>query len=250
MHKIDIPSQNIRRDSMLSILLGYLGQILGQFFLHGYVSGGYTFPKPLSAKEEEKYLELHRQGDEEARRILIEHNLRLVAHIAKKYSPVGTYDVDDLISIGSIGLIKAIDSFDSNKNIRLATYASRCIANEILMVLRANKNHTRETSLQEPIGTDSEGNTISLLSILCSDEEDIEDGISLKIQIKKLYNAIGKKLLPRERQIIGMRYGLDGNDVLTQREIAGKLDISRSYVSRIETKAINKLKEEFVDDEK
>lgn len=234
---------------MFNVLFDFIMQLFGQLFLHGYVSNGYVFPKPLSAKEEEKYIALCRQGDEEARRILIEHNLRLVAHIAKKYSPTAGYDVDDLISIGSIGLIKAIDSYDGGKNIRLATYASRCIANEILMVMRANKHRSRETSLQEPIGTDSEGNTISLLNILCSEDDDIEDEVSLRMQIKKLYKAIETRLLPREREIINMRYGLDGEDSLTQREIAFKLDISRSYVSRIETKALSKLRDEFGDDE-
>ncbi len=233
---------------MFGVLFDFVMRLFGQLFLHGYVSNGYVFPKPLSAKEEEKYLALCREGDEEARRILIEHNLRLVAHIAKKYSPTPGYDVDDLISIGSIGLIKAVDSFDKEKNIRLATYASRCIANEILMVMRANKHRSKETSLQEPIGTDSEGNTISLLNILCSDDN-IEDDISLRMQTKKLCKAVEDRLLPREKDILNMRYGLDGNDPLTQREIAGRLRISRSYVSRIETKALSKLREEFGDDE-
>ena len=235
---------------MFSIFLSYITQLFCQFFLHGYVSNGYTFPKPLSAAEEERYLALCKEGDESARRILIEHNLRLVAHIAKKYAPTADYDTDDLISVGSIGLIKAIDSFDKKKNIRLATYASRCIANEILMVMRAGKHKSRETSLQEPIGTDSEGNTITLLNILCSEADNIEDEISFKMQVKKLYTAIADKLLPREKSIISMRYGLDGSDELTQREIASKLDISRSYVSRIETKALSKLREALDEENK
>lgn len=233
---------------MFSMFFSYIAELFCHLFLHGYVSNGYIFPKPLSAKEEEKYLALCRGGDEDARRILIEHNLRLVAHIAKKYSPTPGYDVDDLISIGTIGLIKAIDSFDESKNIRLATYASRCISNEILMLMRASKNRKKEVSLEEPIGTDSEGNTISLLNILCNEDGDIEGEISTKMLVKKLYKAIDERLLPRERQIINMRYGLDGKDGITQREIASKLNISRSYVSRIETKALFKLREEFDDD--
>ena len=234
---------------MLGILLECIARLFGSIFMHGYVSNGYIFPKPLSVKEEAKYLELCREGDEEARRILIEHNLRLVAHIAKKYSPTAGNDTDDLISIGSIGLIKAIDSFDKTKNIRLATYASRCIANEILMAMRAGKHRGKETSLQEPIGTDSEGNSISLLNILCADDYNIDDEISLKMQTKKLYETIETELSPREKCIIIMRYGLDGSEGITQREIADKLNISRSYVSRIETKALSKLKNEFADEE-
>lgn len=234
---------------MLDILFECIARLFGSIFMHGYVSNGYVFPKPLSAREEARYLELCRDGDQDARRILIEHNLRLVAHIAKKYSPTVGNDTDDLISIGSIGLIKAIDSFDKEKNIRLATYASRCITNEILMTMRAGKHRSRETSLQEPIGTDSEGNSISLLNILCSDDDSIDDEITFKMQAKKLYDAIEAKLSPREKRIIVMRYGLNGGEGLTQREVADKLNISRSYVSRIETKVLSKLKNEFSDEE-
>lgn len=234
---------------MFGMLLDYITRLFCQIFLHGYVSGGYAFPKPLSEEEEKKYLALCRNGDEEARRILIEHNLRLVAHIAKKYSPTAGNDVDDLISIGTIGLIKAIDSFDESKNIRLATYASRCIANEILMVMRAGRKRHKEVSLQDPIGTDNEGNTISLLNIICSDDDDIDDEVLLKMHTCKLYGAIDKLLDEREKKIIIMRYGLDGNEPVTQREIAKQEHISRSYVSRIETKVIGKLREEFCNDE-
>ncbi len=235
---------------MFSLLIGYFTDLIFRVFLHGYVSNGYVFPKPLSADEEREYLNRMQNGDEKARDILIEHNLRLVAHIAKKYSSASACDTDDLISIGTIGLIKAIDSFDKNKNIRLATYASRCIANEILMVIRASKNRQREISLQDPIGTDAEGNTISLLNVVYNEDEDIDDEILLKIQTKKLYDAIEKRLAGREKDVIRMRYGLCEEDCMTQREIAKKLHISRSYVSRIETKAIEKLRCEFNDEER
>ncbi|MBE7026751.1 MAG: RNA polymerase sporulation sigma factor SigK [Ruminococcaceae bacterium] len=234
---------------MFEFLFGFFSDLIFRVFLHGYVSNNYTFPKPLTPSEENEYLKRSREGDEKARAMLIEHNLRLVAHIAKKYSPTTLCDSDDLISIGTIGLIKAIDSFDENKNIRLATYASRCIANEILMVMRAAKSRARETSLQEPIGTDSEGNTISLLNVITGSDEEIDDEISLKMQIKKLYEAIEKTLSNREKRVIKMRYGLYNDEPLTQREIAKLLKISRSYVSRIETGAINKLRGEFGDDE-
>ena len=234
---------------MFEFLFEFFSDLIFRIFLHGYVSNNYAFPKPLTPAEENEYLKRSREGDEQARALLIEHNLRLVAHIAKKYSPTTLCDSDDLISIGTIGLIKAIDSFDENKNIRLATYASRCIANEILMVMRAAKSRARETSLQEPIGTDSEGNTISLLNVITGSDEEIDDEISLKMQIKKLYEAIEKTLSNREKRVIKMRYGLYNDEPLTQREIAKLLNISRSYVSRIETGAINKLRGEFGDDE-
>ncbi len=234
---------------MFEFLFEFFSDLILRVFLHGYVSNNYVFPKPLTAAEENEYLKRAREGDEQARSALIEHNLRLVAHIAKKYSPTTLCDSDDLISIGTIGLIKAIDSFDENKNIRLATYASRCIANEILMVMRAAKSRARETSLHEPIGTDSEGNTISLLNVITGSDEEIDDEIFLKMQTKKLYEAIEKTLSNREKRVIKMRYGLYDKSALTQREIAKLLNISRSYVSRIETSAVNKLRTEFGDDE-
>ena len=230
---------------MFSFIFEFFSNLLFRIFLHGYVSNNFSFPKPLSAQEEREYLLKCRNGDESARAALIEHNLRLVAHIVKKYSPTAGNDADDLISIGTIGLIKAIDSFDETKNIRLATYASRCIANEILMVMRSSKNKQRETSLHEPIGTDSEGNTISLVNIIYNDEENIDDDILLKMQVSKLHDAIQKSLTPREKRVLALRYGLGSNEAITQREIAKLLNISRSYVSRIETKAIDKLRNEF-----
>jgi RNA polymerase sporulation-specific sigma factor len=203
-----------------------------------------SFPKPLSTKEEADYLKRCKDGDKAARDKLIEHNLRLVAHIVKKYNMVDK-ETDDLISIGTIGLIKAIDTFDELKGIRLATYASRCIDNELLMMLRSGKRLAKEVYLYDPIGSDREGNEINLLDIIEEAEIDIIENIVLEDDIKKLYHIIGKVLTEREREIICLRYGLSNHKEVTQREIAGKLGISRSYVSRIEKKALKKLRECF-----
>lgn len=206
-----------------------------------FVSGGNSFPKPLSAKEERDYLNRLAEGDSEARDKLIEHNLRLVAHIARKYSG-SVSDGEDLISIGTIGLIKGISSFDPKKGARLATYAARCVENEILMLMRSKKKTQGEVSLNDPIGTDKEGNQIYLIDVMKSDGGEVFEEIQTKENIKQLYKNIKNELSERERLIIKMRYGLiDGKDY-TQHEIADKLDISRSYVSRIEKKAIRKLK--------
>lgn len=192
-----------------------------------------------------------REGDIESRRqareILIERNLRLVAHIVKKYNTADK-DMDDLISIGTIGLIKAIDTFNLEKGIRLATYASRCIDNELLMMLRSGKKQSREVYLYEPIGADKEGNEISLLDIIETVEFDVVEDMELKENIKKLYQFVETRLSPREKEIIRLRYGLGGRKEVTQRELASKLNISRSYVSRIEKKALEKLKKEFYND--
>jgi RNA polymerase sporulation-specific sigma factor len=203
-----------------------------------------SFPKPLSTKEETDYLRRCKDGDKDARDKLIEHNLRLVAHIVKKYNMVDK-ETDDLISIGTIGLIKAIDTFDDEKGIRLATYASRCIDNELLMMLRSGKRLAKEVYLYDPIGSDREGNEINLLDIIEEAEIDIVENIVLEDDIKKLYHMIGKVLTDREREIICLRYGLSNRKEVTQREIANKLGISRSYVSRIEKKALKKLRECF-----
>ena len=203
-----------------------------------------SFPKPLSTKEEADYLLRCKEGDKEARDKLIEHNLRLVAHIVKKYN-MADKETDDLISIGTIGLIKAIDTFDDEKGIRLATYASRCIDNELLMMLRSGKRLAKEVYLYDPIGSDREGNEINLLDIIEEAEVDIIENIVLEDDIKKLYSIIGKVLTDREREIICLRYGLSNRNEVTQREIANKLGISRSYVSRIEKKALKKLRECF-----
>jgi len=208
--------------------------------LCGYMINSNSFPQPLSREEEERYLKLYAEGDENAKNILIERNLRLVAHIVKKYTNTGK-DTDDLISIGTIGLIKAISTYDSKKGTRLATYAAKCIENEILMTIRSTKKNKLELSLQEPIGVDKEGNEINLLDILGTDVDKIIDEVDLKFQIKRLYRAINQVLKDREKVIIELRYGLIDGKCKTQREIANLLGISRSYVSRIETRALAKL---------
>jgi RNA polymerase sporulation-specific sigma factor len=208
--------------------------------LFGYIQNVNSFPKPLSPEEEQYYLEEYRKGNEDAKNILVERNLRLVAHIVKKYTNTGR-EIDDLISIGTIGLIKAIITFDDLKGTRLATYAARCIENEILMTIRAAKKTKTEVSLHDPIGIDKEGNEISLIDILGSDNDVILDEVELKIQIKKLYQKMEKVLKRREKTVIELRYGLSNGVVKTQREIAEMLGISRSYVSRIEKRAIKKL---------
>ncbi len=212
--------------------------------LVSYVSSNTSFPKPLSPEEEVYYLELYEQGDEEAKNILVERNLRLVAHIVKKYHNIGR-EVDDLISIGTIGLIKAITTFNRSKGTRLATYAARCIENEILMTIRSNKKTKNEVSLQDPIGIDKEGNEISLIDILGTDCDQVLDEVELKIQVKKLYEKMSNILKNREKTVLQLRYGLANGGSKTQREIAKMLGISRSYVSRIEKRAIKKLSKSF-----
>ena len=217
------------------LLSNFMEFLCSNIFLTGYISGNNTFPKPLDEKEEEKYLQLLKTGDKKAKSILIERNLRLVAHIVKKYQ-IPNKDIDELISIGTVGLIKAIDSFDVSKGTRLATYASRCIENEILMLFRNNKKQKSETFLQDPIGVDKEGNEISLIDVLSSEKDSVIDKVEMKLQIKALYNKINSALTEREGEILKMRYGLKDGKCKTQREIAGMLGISRSYVSRIEKK--------------
>lgn len=214
------------------------------FFLFGYVSSPNSFPQPLSPEEEQKYIERFKNGDEEARNILIERNLRLVAHIVKKFNTYGS-DCDDLISIGTIGLIKAISTFDHTKGTRLATYAARCIENEILMQIRSTKKIQSEVSLQDPIGVDKEGNEIALIDVIGNEGDSVIDEVELKMQIRKLYNKMKSVLKNREKTVIELRYGLSNGVSKTQREIANMLGISRSYVSRIEKKAIKKLSKEL-----
>ena len=229
-------------------MLQYLLELVGsKIFLTGYVTGNSTFPKPLNEKEEKIYLERLKDGDVEAKRVLVERNLRLVAHIVKKYSSnyQNSKEMDDLISIGTIGLIKAIDSFDTNKGIRLATYAAKCIDNEILMFFRNTKKTKGEVFLQDPIGVDKEGNEICLIDILSSDSDSVLEAVENSLQVKELYKKMSDVLSPREKEIIQMRYGLLDGDIKTQREIAGILGISRSYVSRIEKNALKKLNKEF-----
>ncbi|MCI8553404.1 MAG: RNA polymerase sporulation sigma factor SigK [Clostridiales bacterium] len=225
---------------MLFELLNSLSNI---FYLALHVVNSGSFPRPLAAAQEREYLEAYRQqGDMEARNRLIEHNLRLVAHIIKKYYS-SVRDQDDLISIGTIGLIKAVNTFDYTKGTRLATYASRCIENEILMHFRAGKKSAQDVSISEPIDTDKDGHPLTLMDVIAEEDTTI-DHIDLKINAEKLYRYIQDTLDDREREIIELRYGLLG-DGLTQREVASKLNISRSYVSRIEKKALEKLKRRF-----
>lgn len=205
----------------------------------GFVGGGNAFPKPLSAKDEREYVQKMADGDENAKNVLIEHNLRLVAHIAKKYATESNFD--DLVSIGTIGLIKGINTFDMEKTSKLTTYIARCIENEVLMSLRLAKKSASDISLEECIGTDKEGNNMTFSDILPADNEDMCDIIDLKINTKQLYEAIRTELSPDERKIICWRYGLLNEKRKTQKEIAEALGISRSYVSRIEKRAIKKL---------
>ena len=208
-----------------------------------YIGGSDVLPPPLSKDEESDLLEKYAKGDMSARSILIERNLRLVVYIAKKFESAGM-NVEDLISIGTIGLIKAINTFKLDKNIKLATYASRCIENEILMHFRNNKKYAQDVYISDPIDTDKNGNTLTLIDII-ADEDNIEEKIDTKIKLQRLREILNTALDEREMQIISMRYGLNGNNELTQREIAKKLKISRSYVSRIETAALQKMKKMF-----
>ena len=222
-------------------LFALLGQYVCFFILHVCSNG--SFPKPLSQKEERQYLEQMKDGDNDARNKLIEHNLRLVAHIIKKY--YGTKcEQDDLVSIGTIGLIKAINTFDPDKKIRLSSYASRCIENEILMHLRTVKKTERDISLNETIDTDKDGNPLTLMDIMSVDDNILDD-LDMKLNSKKLGQYINEELSGREKTVIILRYGLNGKKPMTQKEVAGLLDISRSYVSRIETKALKILRHRF-----
>ncbi|MCQ2513732.1 MAG: RNA polymerase sporulation sigma factor SigK [Ruminococcus sp.] len=222
-------------------LIGFLGQYLCFFILH--VCGSGSFPKPLSEKKEHEYLERSAKGDIEARNILVEHNLRLVAHIIKKY--YGTQsEQDDLVSIGTIGLIKAINTYNPDKNIKLSSYASRCIENEILMHFRYAKKSAQDISLNETIDTDKDGNPLTLLDIMSVDDN-IIDNLDFKLNSKKLGQFINEELDEREKTIITLRYGLNGKEPMTQKNVAKLLNISRSYVSRIETKALKALRKKF-----
>lgn len=222
------------------LLANVIEVISGSLFLTGYISNSNTFPTPLDEKEEQAYLKKLKDGDKEAKAVLVERNLRLVAHIVKKYS-FPNKDVDELISIGTVGLIKAIDSFDVSKGTRLATYASRCIENEILMLFRNSKKQKSEVYLQDPIGVDKEGNAICLIDVLSSEKDSVIDKVENNLQVKALYDKMSESLSKREYNIIIMRYGLEDGKCKTQREIAALLNISRSYVSRIEKKALKKL---------
>ena len=226
------------------LLSGFIQFLHTAIFSVGYISGTQLFPEPLTADEERECLIKLKDGDDEARNILIEKNLRLVAHVCKKYSN-SNVDQDDLISIGTIGLIKGINSFDVDKGAKLSTYVSRCIDNEILMHFRSTKKLSSEVFLNEPIGKDKDDNVVTLQEVLENDERSVEDSVDLKFKVKLLYEKMKSILKDRERTILELRFGLDGNKPKTQIEIAQSMGISRSYVSRIETKAIGKLAKEL-----
>lgn len=222
--------------TMSELLIILSGIIVGV----GYIQSSNLFPEPLSQVDEKMYLKQMNDGDMDARKILIERNLRLVAHISKKYVSTGV-ELDDLISIGCIGLIKGINSFNAEKSIKLATYTSKCIENEILMYLRSNKKRMQDMYLNEPIGKDKDDNEITLQEIIENDTRNIEEEVDLKLKIKYMYEKMKTVLKRREKQILELRYGLNGQTPKTQCEIAKDFNISRSYVSRIESKAIDKL---------
>lgn len=221
--------------------INFLGQYIFTFILH--ICGNGKFPKPLSEDKEKEYLLKSKNGDIKARNILVEHNLRLVAHIIKKYYAVNV-DQDDLVSIGTIGLIKAINTFDMDKNIKLSSYASRCIENEILMHFRNLKKSSQNVSLEDAVDIDKDGNTLKLMDLLSIDD-DFADNLDKKLNLQKINKYLTETLTKRELQIINLRYGLNGSKPLTQREVSSIMNISRSYVSRIEKKALEKLKERY-----
>ena len=225
-------------------MIEFISLIKELLIFAGYLSSGKSFPKPLNKQQEKECLLRWEKGDENAKNMLVEHNLRLVAHIVKKYQNTALSN-DDLISIGTIGLIKAVNSFSRKRGTQLATYAAKCIENEVLMALRASKKIKSEVSLSDPIGTDKEGNEITLIDILGTKSDMVAEQAELRIQTKMLYSLIDKCLTRREKAVVEMRYGLNGMRPQTQREIAKKTGISRSYVSRIESKAVSKLSEEL-----
>ncbi len=221
---------------VFELIISMFSQVL---YLSGYITRSDSFPPALSPEEEEKYLNRLKEGDNDARRILIEHNLRLVAHIVKKYSDDN--NAEDFISIGTIGLIKGIDTYDFEKNKKLSSYISRCIENEILMALRRDKKRSGEVSLDEAIGSDKDGNSLTLSELIPAETEDIADILWARLEEKKLYSAMKSCLTPTEIEILNKRYGLLNKERKTQQEVASELGISRSYVSRIEKRCLKKL---------
>ena len=226
-------------------MIGFLTMLLREclFFL-GYVTGGQQYPKPLTMAEEKRCLTEMAAGSEDARRELILHNLRLVSHIAKKYTVPGCTP-EDLTSIGTVGLIKAVDSFDPTKGIRLSSYASRCIENEILMCLRASQKRKGDVSLQEPIGMDGEGNEITLIDVLGTEPEAVHGEVERRVSLQSIRKLVDQSLKGREATVIRMRYGLMDGKTYAQQEVAQKLGVSRSYISRIEKKALERLRVAF-----
>lgn len=233
---------------MLEVFYVILGRL---FFFTGAVQDGNSYPKPLSSEEEERYLRLARGGDKVAKDMLVKHNMRLVAHIVKKYT--GAAETDDMISVGSIGLIKAINTYQPGRGTRLATYIARCVENEILMLIRAGKKHKNSVSLSDPVGTDKDGNELTFMDLLFEKEDKVFGSVEQRLMQEKFLAAIKELLEERETEIICLRYALTGDVPLAQREVAQRLHISRSYVSRIEKRALNKLrtglkKEDFLSD--
>ena len=223
------------------MFLEFLWSLLGKIaFFTGTIGTKNSFPKPLSKEEEEHYLSLAAKGDKQAKDMLVRHNMRLVAHIVKKYT--GAAEADDLISVGSIGLIKAIGSYQSGHGTTLATYTARCIENEILMLIRANKKHKNTLSLSDPVGTDKDGNELTLMDLLFEKEDCVFEQVERRVQRERLLADIQRILTEREYTIICLRYALKGGIPLPQREVANVLKISRSYISRIEKRAIEKLR--------
>ncbi len=228
---------------MIQSLLGMFKDLM---LFGSFVNVNSGFPMPLSPEKEAEYIQKNLEGDKNAAEILIRHNLRLVAHIAKKYSNYP--DADELISVGSIGLIKAVSTFNPSHGAHLATYAARCIENEILMMLRAGKKHLGNVSLSDSVGTDKDGNELALIDLLPETGENVITDVETRLQTERIMQIIQKVLLPREYKIIAMRYGIGGGAELTQKEVAEKFGISRSYVSRIEKKAIEKIRAELKDE--
>lgn len=219
----------------------FLWAIFGKlFFFTGTIGGKNSFPKPLTKEEEERCLALAKQGDKQAKDTLVRHNMRLVAHIVKKYS--GAAETDDLISVGSIGLIKAINTYEAGHGTALATYTARCIENEILMLIRANKKHKGNLSLSDPVGTDKDGNELTLMDLLFEKEDGVFDEVEGAVRREKLVGEMRRILSDREFTVLSLRYALKGGVPLPQREVAKVLRISRSYISRIEKRALDKLK--------
>lgn len=230
------------------MIFDFLTLLFDKIFLFtGMVQNKGAFPKPLSPEDEKKYLDLARGGNEEAKEILVRHNMRLVAHIVKKY--VGSAETDDLLSVGSIGLIKAINTYQDGKGTQLATYTARCIENEILMLLRSGKKHKNVVSLTDPVGTDKDGNELTLIDLLCEKEDSVFAQVEKSIWREKFVAMLKKILSEREFVILSMRYGLEDGVALPQREVAKKLGISRSYISRIEKRAIEKAREHLKKDD-
>ena len=223
---------------MLEMLCSLLCRL---FFFTGAVRDESSYPKPLSKEDEEKYLALARQGDKNARDQLVRHNMRLVAHVVKKYT--GAAETDDMISVGSIGLIKAINTYEPSRGTRLATYTARCIENEILMFIRAGKKHKCNVSLSDPVGTDKDGNELTIMDLLCEKEDMVFGSVEQSLMQEKFLAAVKKLLNERETTVICLRYALTGGAPMPQREVARRLKISRSYVSRIEKRALEKLRD-------